>query len=161
MDPSRGSRTAEELGEDYDTSVFSRGLEKLVPAVIARLAATIDVDTDRERYAPGDPVTLRVTIDNRIPLPIEVPIAGRRVWGWSVDGLLEATDERTYEPEGARSFSMRPGETREFEHVWNGRVKREGKRTTHEPLDPGDHEIAVFLGTNPRKTAATTISIRR
>ncbi len=160
MDPSRGSRTAEELGEDYDTSVFSRGLEKLVPAAVARLAATIDVETDRDVYAPGDPVTLRVSVGNRIPLPIDVPIAERRVWGWSVDGLLEATDERTYEPDGSRSFSMRPGETRTFEHVWNGRVKRERDRTTHEPLDPGEHEISAFLGTNPRKTASTTITVR-
>lgn len=162
MDPSRGSRNADGLGEEYETSVFSRGFEKLVPAPLARLAATIDVTTDRETYAPGDSVTLNVTIDNRLPVPIDVPIAESRIWGWRVDGLIEATDERTYEPPGSRSLSLRAGETRAIRHVWNGHVKRttNGRRTVHEPLTRGDHEIEVFLGTSPRKIASTTITVR-
>ncbi|SNR35711.1 hypothetical protein [Halorubrum vacuolatum] len=162
MDPSRGGRNADALGEDYETSVFSRGFEKLVPAPLARFAATIDVTTDRESYAPGDPVTLRVAINNRLPVPIDVPIAEPRIWGWSIDGLLEATDERTYEPERRQSLSLRAGETRTVEHVWNGYIKRtaDGRRTIHEPLARGKHEIRVFLGTNPRKTGSTTVTVR-
>ncbi len=160
MDPSRGRRGADPLGEEYDPSVFSRGLDKLIPAAVARAVATVDVDTDRAVYGPGEPVTIRVTVENRLPLPIEVPIAEARVWGWAVDGLPEATDERTYEPTGGRTLELRAGESREYEHVWNGRVKRSGERTTYEPLPRGDHEISAFLGTDPRKTASTTIRIR-
>lgn len=160
MDPSRGQREADPLADEYNPSVFSRGLDRLVPGVVARRAVTIGVTTDRETYAPGEAVSMTVTVDNRLPLPIEVPIAERRVWGWSIDGLTEATDERIYEPDGSQTLSLRPGETRRYDHTWNGRIRREGVRTTYEPLSPGTHELSVFLGTAPRKTATAEITVR-
>lgn len=160
MDPSRGQREADPLADEYNPSVFSRGLDKLVPGVVARRAVTIGVTTDRETYAPGEAVSMTVTVDNRLPLPIEVPIAERRVWGWSIDGLTEATDERIYEPDGSQTLSLRPGETRRYDHTWNGRIRREGARTTYEPLSLGTHELSVFLGTAPRKTATAEITVR-
>ncbi len=160
MDPSRGQREADPLAEEYNPSVFSRGLDKLIPGAIARRAVKISVSTDRETYAPGEDVSLTVTVDNRLPLPIEVPIAERRVWGWAIDGLTEATDERIYEPDGNRSLALRPGETRRYDHTWNGRVRREGPQTTYEPLSPGIHELSVFLGTAPRKTATAEFAVR-
>lgn len=160
MDPSRGQRKADPLGEEYAPSVFSRGLDKLIPGAVARRVVTIDVSTDRETYAPGEDVSMTVTIANRLPLPIEVPIAERRVWGWAIDGLLDGTNERVYEPEGSRSLALRAGETRRYDHTWNGRLRREGSRTTYEPLSRGTHEVSVFLGTAPRKTATAEITVR-
>lgn len=160
MDPSRGQREADPLSDDYDPSVFSRGLDKLVPAAVARRVVAIDVSTDREAYAPGEDVSMTITVDNRLPLPIEVPIAGRRVWGWAIDGLTEATDERVYEPDGSRTLALRAGETRRYEQTWNGRIRREGARTTYEPLSRGTHELSVFLATDPKKTATVEFAIR-
>ncbi|GAB6879857.1 hypothetical protein JCM17823_21310 [Halorubrum gandharaense] len=148
------------LGEDYDPSVFSRGLDKLVPNALARRAVAIDVETDRAAYAPGDRIEIRVTVTNRLPVPIEVPIAGQRIWGWTVDGFLEGADERTYEPDGSRTLALRAGESRTYEREWNGRVRHDAARTTYDVLDRGDHEITAFLGTDPKKTATTTIRVR-
>lgn len=160
MDPSRGQREADPLADDYDPSVFSRGLDKLVPDAVARRAVEIDVSTGREAYAPGEDVSMTITVDNRLPVPIEVPIVGRRVWGWSIDGLTEAADERVYEPEGTRTLALRAGETRRYEHTWNGRIRRERARTTYEPLSRGTHELSVFLGTEPKKTASVEFAVR-
>lgn len=160
MDPSRGQREADPRSNDYDPSVFSRGLDKLVPGAVARRVVTIDVSIDRETYAPGEDISMTIAIDNRLPIPVEVPIAGRRVWGWAIDGLTEATDERVYEPEGGRTLALRAGETRRYEHTWNGRIRREGARTTYDTLSRGTHELSVFLETDPKKTATVEFSIR-
>lgn len=161
MDPSRGEREVDPHGKGYDTSVFSRGLDKLVPSPVARRAVTIDVSTDRDAYAAGEPITMTVTISNRLPVPIEVPISDARVWGWAVDGLTEATDERVYEPEVDRSLALRAGEDRRHEHTWHGRIRRDAtERTTYEPLSRGTHELSVFLGTTPRKTATVEFVVQ-
>ncbi|WP_255192979.1 hypothetical protein [Natronobeatus ordinarius] len=150
----------DEFGFDQDPSVFSRGLDALVPASIARRALAVSVETDEQVYDPGDSVEIRIDVSNRLPLPITVRIEGARIWGWSVDGLVEATDEPIYVPDVARSLSLRAGETRTFTRTWNGRIKRHGTPTRWVEPSSGTHEIAAFVATAPETSDSTTITIR-
>ena len=150
----------DEFGFDQDLSVFSRGLDALIPASVARRALTVSVETDGQVYDPGDPVEIRIDISNRLPLPITVRIEGARVWGWSVDGLVEATDEPIYVPDTARSLSLRARETRTFVRTWDGRIKRHGSPTRWVEAPSGEHEITAFVATEPSTADSTTITIR-
>lgn len=143
-----------------DLNVLTRGLSGFVPRAVARRAVAIDVETSRDEYAVGEPIDIAVTLRNRIPFPVDVPTTGLRVWGWRVDGLLEATDERVYEPREPRSFTMQARETRTFEVEWDGRIKREGTPTRWEPAGPGTHRIEAFLAVEPERTDETTIELR-
>lgn len=150
----------DEFGFDEDYSVLTRGLDVLVPGRLARWALTVTVETDEQVYTSGESVEIRIDVSNRLPLPIIVPIVGNRIWGWAVDGLVDATDEPLYVPDTTRSFRLRARETRTFVRTWDGRIKRHGVPTRWVEASSGDHEIAAFVATTPRTEDSTTITIR-
>lgn len=147
--------------ERRDLNLFTRGFSRLVPGTVGTRAVTIGVETDRTEYDLGDPVGITVRLRNRIPVPVDLATTGRRVWGWRVDGLLEASDELLYDPPEPRRFSMQAAETMTFEFEWDGRFKRDGTPTRWEEATPGEYEIEAFLAIEPPKTDSATITIRR
>jgi hypothetical protein len=149
----------DEFGFDRDPSVFTRGFEKLVPSRLARWALDVSVETDDETYHVGETVEITVSISNRLPVPVEVPIYGRRVWGWSVDGFVDASDEPLYTPDRPRSLSFRAGETRTFTRDWHGRIKRNGTPTRWEEVPKGEYEIVAFVSTDPPTRDSTSIRL--
>lgn len=137
-------------------------LAALVPASVRRRAIAVSVETDRTVYERGDPVEITVAFENRLPVPVEVPTPRQRRWGWSVDGELEATDERRYVRDRPSSFSFRGGERKRASITWNGRFER--TRGRHESVvpDPGEHEIRAFVATHEdryRPHDSTTIRL--
>ena len=157
------SPVAEEpVDEESDDSRTARALRALVPQAVANRALACSISTDREAYAVGDPVRISVRIRNRLPLPVSVTLDRPRRWGWSVDGLLEASDERLHEPRRPTPFRFRGRERRQFTVTWDGRFKRAGERTRWELAEPGSHEIAAFVPTAGVETRdVTAITIRR
>lgn len=147
-----------EIEDDF--SVFSRGLDKFIPSTVARWALSVSVETDKSTYGPDEPVEITVTISNRLPVPITVRIDNQRVWGWAVDGYVEAADEALYVPDRTRSLSLRAGESRMHNVTWNRRIKRVNERTRWEELSPGEYEISAFVSTTPRTEDTKTVSLR-
>ena len=148
---------------DQRRDFLTRGLGKLVPVPIARRAITVSVSTDRDVYDRDDPVTITVTFENRLPVPVTVPTPTQRRWGWSIDGHLEASDERRYTRQSPSSFDFRAGERKRLTIPWNGRVERTDGVHESVPLDPGTYEISAFVATHPdryRPRDSTTITIR-
>lgn len=143
-----------------DLNLFTRGLSGLVPKPVAKRFVSIAVETDRERYDRDEPVEITIRISNRLPVPVELTTTGRRVWGWRVDGLLEASDETIHERSEPRGFSLQARETLTIQREWDRRFKRDGSPTRWEPANRGEHEIEVFLATDPRKIDSTTIELR-
>ena len=152
---SRGTST-DRFGFDEHSNLLANALARFVPQRFARAGLSVSVETARDRYAVGDPVRLRVEITNRLPLPVTVETPTRRLWGWRVDGELEASDE----PDGLReqpgAFTFRGRETKALRPTWSGLLKRVGERRTRwvEP-PPGVHEITAFValpGEHPRDT---------
>jgi hypothetical protein len=160
--PSHSSDEADRFGFDDTRDYLGAALSRLLPRRLVRGALAVSVETDRDSYGPGDPVKIRTTIRNRYPVPVEIGTASRRRWGWSVDGLLEASDEPRRDPGGTAGFSFRARERKTITWTWDGRVKHVDSDGTArwEPLSPGEHQIRVYVATaNEKPAAATTIRI--
>lgn len=143
----------------FDDPAFgfvSRLVGPLVPQWLSRRALAVGVDTDREEYPVGEPIELTITMKNRLPVPVELATDRRRVWGWTVDGFLEASDERYYAPEARNSIELRAGEARTLERTWDGRFKRVGSPTRWVEPEPGTHEIGAFVATANGHVGDTT-----
>lgn len=162
-----GASNDDRTGLDETANYLALALSKFVPGWLARRAVTVSVTTDRDTYRIGEPVTIVVEFKNRLPLPVSVPTPESRLWGWTVDGLLEATDERRYTTETPSSFEFRGGERKRVVHEWNGRLRRTGSDDApdvSEPVAPGEHEIRAFLATgspDDRPEDGVTITVER
>jgi hypothetical protein len=153
------------LGFDENRNVLTEALARFVPQAVARRALSVDVETDRSVYTPADDVHFRVTFENRLPVPVVVETPDRRLWGWTVDGELEASDESRFDDptrETPGQFAFRGGERKVVSRTWHGRVRRvdEGDRTRWVDLDPGQHELGVFLAYESGARATTTFEMR-
>ncbi|MFY4816002.1 hypothetical protein [Halorubrum sp. Atlit-26R] len=152
-------------GFDETKNYLSEALGRVVPRSVARRAIEVTVSTDAAEYAPDEPVAITVAIRNRLPVPVEVPTTTRRLWGWAVDGVLEATDERRYVSAEESSLSLRAGETKRATVTWNGRFRRSDGDGLDRSVraERGDHTISVFVpvpDADERHEDATQIRIR-
>jgi hypothetical protein len=157
-------RRDDPLGFDENRNVLAEALGKLVPQPVARRALAVDVAVDRSMYERGDAVAFRVTLRNRLPVPVVVETPDRRLWGWRVDGELEASDEsRFVDParETPGRFAFRGGERKVVSRTWHGRFRRvrdEGS-TRWVDAEPGRHELEVFLAYEGGDRDTTTFEV--
>ncbi|PSP76095.1 hypothetical protein BRC81_13945 [Halobacteriales archaeon QS_1_68_20] len=149
------------FGFDDTSDVVGSTVGRLIPQVVARRAVTVTVDTDREVYEVGDPVEITVGFHNRLPVPVSVTTPTKRLWGWSVDGMVGASDERRYMSDTPAVIDFRGGERKRVVHRWNGRFKRTDGRTRWVDPSPGEYELAAFLALDgpDRPEDRTTIRI--
>ena len=163
-------RTDDRLGFDESRNLLTEALGKLVPQSVARRALAIDVEVDRSAYVVGESVPFRVTFRNRLPLPIVVETPDRRLWGWTVDGELDASDESRFDDPGrdtSGTFAFRGGERRVVSRTWHGRFRRvanegdgdEKGSTRWVDAAPGRHELGVFLAYDGGASASTTFEV--
>lgn len=139
---------ADPYGFDGSRNVVTDVLGKFVPQRVARRGLAVTVDTDRDTYAAGDPVELRIVVHNRLPVPVTVATRGRRLWGWAVDGELEGSDERRPPSDAPGSFAFRANERKVLDPTWNGLLRREDAGEWVPPTR-GVHEISAFVATSP------------
>ncbi|WP_418284341.1 hypothetical protein [Halorubrum sp. DTA46] len=149
----RHGDTDDRTGFDQTKNYLTAAVSRFVPRWLARRAVTISVDTDRPAYDAGDPVEITVRLRNRLPLPIEVVTPTRRPWGWAVDGVLEATDERRYVRDAQTPVTFRAGETKTATVTWNGHFRRESGDDLDRsvPADRGEHTVSAFLSVADRR----------
>jgi hypothetical protein len=160
----RSDRRADRFGFDENRNVVTEALRRLVPQSVARRALAVDVAVERSTVAVGDPVPFRVAFRNRLPLPVVVETPDRRLWGWTVDGELEASNEPRFadpDRETPGTFAFRAGERKVVSRTWHGRRRRvaEGEPTRWVDLDPGRHELGVFLAFDGGASDATTFEV--
>ncbi|SDG03476.1 hypothetical protein SAMN04488067_11335 [Halorubrum xinjiangense] len=161
----RHDRQPDRTGFDETKNYLSDALGRVVPRAIARRAIDVTVSTDAAEYAADEPVAITVSIRNRLPVPIEVPTTTRRLWGWAVDGVVEATDERRYVRAEESALSLRAGETKRATATWNGRFRRTGDDGLDRSVraERGEHTVSVFVpvpGADERHEDATQIRVR-
>ncbi|QLG49716.1 hypothetical protein [Natrinema halophilum] len=129
-------------------------LGSFVPPSVAQRAIAVSVATARDVYERDESVEIVVEFKNRLPVPVELPTPRQRRWGWTVDGDLEASDERLYTRDRPSSFDFRAGEKKRMSVTWNGRLERvrtDGRRESVIP-DPGEYEIRAFVATREGAT---------
>jgi hypothetical protein len=155
----RGDGEADRFGLDETTTYVDGLLERLVPRPLARRAVSVALETDRDVYDRGDPVVLDVRFRNRLPIPLSVPTPSDRLWGWRVDGRLEASDETPYLEPSPNAFRFRALEEKQFTRTWNGRLQT-GRR--FELPSAGEHTLEAFLAVAGRENpvAEKTVEFR-
>ena len=157
----RSDRKPDPFGFDEPTNVFTRGISQIIPQWLARKSVTVSIQTDKQQYVVDESIEITIQIRNRLPVPIRVLTTQKRVWGWEVDGLVDASEEVYYQPESQNVIELRAGETKTHTVSWNGRIKRTDDRTHWEPLSRGTHTVSAFISTPVVKTASKEIEIHR
>ena len=131
----------------------------LLPRSLRRRALVIDVATGRARYAPDEPIRLRVTVRNRLPFPLRLRTRAPVPWTWSVDGVDRASGVDAL-PDDAGTLRFARRETKTFEATWYQRVRVAPDEWVE--VDAGDHTLrARLLVDDPtgRLAASTTVRI--
>lgn len=149
------------LGFDQTRNYTTEILGKFLPQRVARRAVCLSIGTDADRYRQGEPVTITVEFKNRLPVPLTLETPTRRLWGWTVDGYLEGSDESRYVDETPGTFGFRGGERKTVEVVWNGRIKRDGDPATWELPEPGPVELGAFIATENGQRDSVVVDIER
>ena len=142
-------------GFDENRNYLAEVLGIFVPQRLARQALRVSIETDRQRYNLGEPITITAEFSNRLPVPITVRTPRKRLWGWSVDGELEASDETRYTRLEPGSFAFGPREQKRVRWHWNGRFRRTDERRWV-VAEPREYEITAFVALEDRQPAATT-----
>jgi len=164
VDPGDATREVEDrygLDTDENPNHLGHLLGFFVPQRLARRAVDVTVGTDRDRYAAGDVVELTIEFRNRLPVPVTIETPTPRLWGWTVDGCLEASDEhrRRLRDLGGGRLSFRSRERKRLTRRWDGRIKRVGDPTRWEQAT-GEVVVGAFLAVDGRRPAdETTIRI--
>lgn len=132
------------LGLDDLGGVRER-LGRLVPQSLARRGLAVEVESDGSTYRAEESIPISIEIRNRLPLPVSLETDGKRLWGWSVDGHVGASDEPLYASAAPRRLDLAGFESLRIRREWDGRIRRRGSPTRWEPVGPGDHEIRAFV----------------
>lgn len=122
----------------------SSWFDRLVPSFLARAALTVEVRTPKTIQL-GNQTPFYVVVKNRLPVPVSVSTPTSRLWGWEVDGALEA-DRRSFSPPATgRSVRFSGRERRVFEATWDGRICDEGDNGPVWIDAEGTHTLTGYL----------------
>lgn len=115
----------------------------LMPVALRDRAIAVQVETDRASYPPGQPVGIRITLRNRLPVPVTLRTSSTVGWRWAVDGH---TDASRCEPEisdrrGTLEFARR--ERKRFVRRWRQSIQQ--SPTSWDPVPPGTYTIAAWV----------------
>lgn len=124
-------------------SLLAKAVGGVIPQAVAQRAVRVSLSVDAKRHRRGDPVELTVEFTNRLPVPVAVRTPRSRLWGWSVDGRLEASAEPRYEPEATNEFRFLANERKRATWRWNGRVTDTDGHSRW--ASPGEHVVRAFL----------------
>lgn len=151
----------DQFGFDSNVDYLGRALRALVPQWVARRSIAVSISTPDTRYAVGDEIPISVTFENRSPFPVVVETPRQRLWGWDVDGELEASDEAYYVRDRPNAFYFRAREKKRTLVTWDGRFERESASSRRIDADPGEYTISAYLATDAeRPRDETTVSLR-
>lgn len=134
-------------GQAQPKNYLSDWLQYVIPQWVARRTISVSVRTEEEEFSPGEPVPIIATFRNRLPVPVLLQTPQRRLWGWKVDGYLEASDEQQYTRDEGNELVFGGGETIRLTFEWNGTIKKDGPLNQWVTPKPGTHTIEVFIPT--------------
>lgn len=116
----------------------------LMPTSLRHRSVAVSVETDREIYAEDDPVTLEVTMRNRLPIPVALETASPVLWSWAIDGVPEASRYDDGTPDEAGLFRFDRSERKVFTRTWHQRFRESEREWTR----AGRGEFTVTAGVN-------------
>lgn len=133
----------------------------VLPERIRSRAVAVTVETDRETYRPGQPVGVRVTLRNRLPVPVTLRTRSPIRWQWAVDGVPGGSLLDHPTPDHRATLSFRRRERKTFVRHWYQTIPESADRWR--PVEPGEHVITAWINVNEpvarRLHAETTVNI--
>lgn len=161
--PKRRTDEPDRYGFDDNRNFITELVGKLVPVWVARRAVDVEVVVPRREYARGESVEFTVEIRNRLPVPVSVPTPQLRLWGWELNGELEASDEVTYSSDEPGQLALAGGEVKRIPQTWNGRLKRTGAAANGQAEwvlpERGTHRLSAFVATRPEKRDSVELEL--
>lgn len=145
---------------EYRSLNWRAASHALLPIGVRRRAISVEIETDKETYAPDEPVDLRVRFRNRLPIPVILRTRSPVRWHWAVDGHVDAELESRDEPEDRSTFEFARSETKTFTRRWPQRFKT-GDRTW-ESAGPGEYTLSARVNRDDAGgslSAETTVRI--
>lgn len=115
----------------------------LLPVRVRDWAIGVAVETDRERYAPGDPVGVRVRLRNRLPAPVRLRTASPIRWQWAVDGVASASRVERRPPDRPAALSFERSERKTFTRTWHQSIRESEREWV--PVGPGEYTVSAWI----------------
>ena len=118
--------------------------DRLVPHTVRRWAVSLRIETPRRTFEQGETVPFRVTMRNRLPIPVTVRTETPVVWTWSVDGYEEASHiELRDPPDETAKLRLDRGETIRFDKKWSQMFQVTEREW--EPAEPGEYTLRAQI----------------
>lgn len=133
-----------------------------VPVMVRDRAISVTVNTDKQRYAPGETVHIRIDMENHFPIPVTITTQTPIHWTWAVDGHTDASRISQTDPPDERStLHFQRGERKRFERQWPQMIQTSEHQWQR--VDAGEHTISATVNaTDARQrglSARTTVEI--
>lgn len=159
--------TPRERRDDYEPQSFrfinsSAWSDRFFPHRVRCWAVTVELSLPKQTFTQGETVPFRISIRNRLPIPVSIRTTSPVVWTWSVDGYDEASRVSNRDvPEEESKLRLNRGERLTFQRHWDGHIKISEREWV--PAGPGAHELEVRInaidGYDERLSARKTIHI--
>lgn len=115
----------------------------LVPEWLRYRALSVDIETPKVAYDPGERVPIRVRMRNALPIPVTVTTESPLLWTWDVDGVPEASHVERAMTDERGEFAFDRGERKTFTRTWHQSFRV--SENEWEPADPGEYTIGARL----------------
>lgn len=135
-----GDRATDRTRDAIDWAALSHAL---TPTALRCRVIEVTVETDRDRYDPGEPVAITVAFRNRLPVPIRLRTDSPNRWTWAVDGAPNASRVPRAVPDRPAVFSFARRERKRFTRRWLQRFRVADDRW--EPVEPGTYAITAAI----------------
>ncbi|MFC7077190.1 hypothetical protein [Haloarcula halophila] len=115
----------------------------LVPEWLCYRALSVAVETPKATFEVGEPVPIRVTMRNALPIPVTVATESPLLWTWHVDDVPEASHVERPIADDPGEFAFDRGERKTFTRNWHQSFRV--SEDEWEPAGPGEHTIGAHL----------------
>lgn len=133
-------------GRQYRSINWENASHALVPRWVRPWAIDVSIETNRERYAPDEPVGFRVEFRNRLPIPISLSTRTPVRWTWAMDGIEEASHVQQPVPDEGATFRFDRAERKRFSRQWSQRFRM--SKSEWALAEPGEHTVSVQVNTD-------------
>lgn len=156
-----GERSADYEPQSFRSIDAARWTDRLLPQRFHRRAVSVAVAVPTTEFESGQNIPFRVTMKNRLPIPVTIRTNSPILWKWRVDGHEEASHVPLRDPpERNATFSFNRGERKQFRKQWSQLFRV--SETEWEPADPGEYtiEAAVNVDDPGASNLSDAVSIR-
>lgn len=159
--------TPRERDEDTSPQAFrsinaAAWSDRLLPHRLRCMAVSVRLETPQREFQQGETVPFRVTMKNRLPIPVTIRTASPVLWRWSIDGYTEASHVALRNPpEETAKLGLDRGETLRFNKEWSQMFRVTDDEW--EPAEPGEYSLRAEINVDSERdlklSDETTIEI--